>query len=251
MIESAFDPSSEPIITPGMIYGEKRHLCKTCIVTFSENILQNVLESYDCTQIARIGACNGSVPIYGLRDGDRTIAVYLSGIGSAVAATDIIEAGWLTGAENFIVFGSAGNLNREATAGKLIVPTAAYRDEGLSYHYAPAAPYIEMPGAKRVAEVFDRLGIPYVQGRTWTTDAIYRETRARMLQRREEGCLCVEMEAAGAQAVCSHYGFGLYYFLMTGDVLDLPEWEAGELRQANHCLDNFRLALEIAREVDK
>lgn len=251
MIETAFNDQSEPIITPAMIFGEKQRSCKTCIVTFSKKILQNALQSYDCAQIAKIGACNGSVPIYGLRDGDRTIAVYLSAIGSAVAATDIIEASWLTGAENFIVFGSAGSLNREATAGKLVVPTAAYRDEGMSYHYVPAAPYIEMPGAKRVAELFDHLGVPYVQGRTWTTDAIYRETRARMLQRREEGCLCVEMEAAGAQAVCSHYGYGLYYFLMTGDVLDLPAWDVGELRRANHCLDNFRLALEIAREVDK
>ena len=251
MIETAFDPSSEPIITPDMIFGEKRRLCKTCIVTFSEKILQNVLESCDCTPIAKIGACNGSVPIYGLRDGDRTIAVYLSPIGSAVAATDIIEASWLTGAENFIVFGSAGSLDRAATEGKLVVPTAAYRDEGMSYHYAPAAPYIEMPGAKQVTEVFDRLGVPYVQGRTWTTDAIYRETRARMSERKNEGCLCVEMEAAGAQAVCSHYGFHLYYFLMTGDVLDLPAWDVGELRRANHCLDNFHLALEIARAAER
>ena len=251
MIETAFDALSQPIITPDMIFGEKRRLCKTCIVTFSQVILENVLESFEYTQLARINACNGSTPIYGLRDGERTIAVYLSPPGSAVAATDIIEASWLTGAEHFIVFGSAGSLDRAATEGKLVVPTAAYRDEGMSYHYAPAAPYIEMPGAQTVAEVFDRLGVPYVRGRTWTTDAIYRETRARMLQRREEGCVCVEMEAAGAQAVCSHYGFHLYYFLMTGDVLDLPAWDVGELRRANHCLDNFHLALEIARAAER
>lgn len=250
MIETAFDASSEPIITPDRIFGEKRRLCKTCIVTFSQVILENVLESFACTQLARINACNGSIPIYSLRDGERTIGIYLSAIGSAMAATDIIETSWLTGAENFIVFGSAGSLNREATEGKLVVPTAAYRDEGMSYHYAPAAPYIELPGAKRVAEVFDALGVPYVLGKTWTTDAIYRETRARMSERKNEGCLCVEMEAAGAQAVCSHYGFRLYYFLMTGDVLDLPAWDVGELRAANHCLDNFRLALELARTVD-
>lgn len=251
MIETAFDALSQPIITPDMIFGEKRRLCKTCIVTFSQVILENVLESFEYTQLARINACNGSTPIYGLHDGERTVACYLSPIGSAMAATDIIEASWLTGAENFIVFGSAGSLNREATARKLVVPTAAYRDEGMSYHYAPAAPYIELPGAQTVAEVFDRLGVPYVQGRTWTTDAIYRETRARMLQRREEDCLCVEMEAAGAQAVCSHYGFRLYYFLMTGDVLDLPAWDVGELRAANHCLDNFHLALEIGRAAER
>ena len=54
------------------------------------------------------------------------------------------------------------------------------------------------------------------------------------------------MEAAGLQAVCDYYHYRLYQFLMTGDVLDLPEWERADLHEANHRLDNFQIALEIA-----
>src|SRR5215469_7475924 len=36
----------------------------------------------------------------------------------------------------------------------------------------------------------------YVRGKTWTTDGLYRETRARINRRGREGCVVVEMEAA-------------------------------------------------------
>ena len=86
-------------------------------------------------------------------------------------------------------------------------------------------------------------------GRAFTTDAIYRETRRQIAARRAEGCIAVEMELAGVQAVCDHYGFELYDFLMTGDVLDAPAYTPEGLREANHSLDKLDLALEIAKRV--
>jgi uridine phosphorylase len=65
----------------------------------------------------------------------------------------------------------------------------------------------------------------------------------------DEGCLAVEMELAGVQAVCDFHGFALYDFLMTGDVLDQPEYSVAELHNANHSLDKFYLALEIALHI--
>lgn len=50
------------------------------------------------------------------------------------------------------------------------------------------------------------------------TDAIYRETKAKLEARKNEGCLAVEMELAGVQAVCNFYEWNLYDFLVTGDV---------------------------------
>ena len=44
---------------------------------------------------------------------------------------------YMTGADKFILFGSAGALDKEKTKGKYVIPTEAYRDEGMSYHYAP------------------------------------------------------------------------------------------------------------------
>ena len=249
MITDAFSTASEPVISRETIFGPQRHLADVCIVTFSDVIFQSVLETFACAQIAQIRACNGTRPICAFDYMGRKIACYLSSVGSAGAATDLLEANWLTGTSRFIVFGSCGCLNREAAQGRYVIPTAAFRDEGMSYHYAPPADYIDMPGAQTTASVFSRWGIPCVQGRVWTTDAFYRELRSQMEQRKAEGCLAVDMEAAGMQAVCDFHGLQLYYFLMTGDVLDLPEWDVGELRTANHHLDNFRIALKIAEAV--
>jgi len=51
----------------------------------------------------------------------------------------------------FVVFGGAGCLNKEIAHGKVMVPTDAYRDEGTSYHYAPAADYVTVNHADEVA----------------------------------------------------------------------------------------------------
>jgi uridine phosphorylase len=57
-----------------------------------------------------------------------------------------------------------------------MVPTEAYRDEGTSYHYMPASDYITVKNSDIVAEFMETYGIPYVKGKTWTTDSFYRET---------------------------------------------------------------------------
>ena len=56
-------------------------------------------------------------------------------------------------------------------------------------------------------------------GRTWTTDAVYRETRARTDRRRAEGCLTVEMEASALIAVARFRGVAFSQVLFAGDSL--------------------------------
>lgn len=246
MIIDSFDDKTAPIVSLSAFYGEQKHLCDICIVIFSKVIFDRVLADFPCEQIAEFHACNGDVPIYALAHQGIKIAFYLSKIGSTGAATDVIEANWLTGATRFIMFGSAGSLNQRATKGRYVVPTEAYRDEGISYHYAEPADYIRITEADTVAAMFDDMKVPYVKGRVWTTDAMLRETRGLTDQRISEGCIAVEMELAGVQAVCSFHGFKLYNFLMTGDVLDEPEYRYADLHQANHDLDKLYIALEIA-----
>ena len=67
----------------------------------------------------------------------------------------------------------------DRTDGKFVIPAAAYRKEGLSYHYAASADYIEIKNAKVVKAILDELNLPSVIGKIWTTDAIYRETKAK------------------------------------------------------------------------
>lgn len=249
MITDSFDMKTEAIISPEVCYGEQKHLCDLCIVTFSNVIFENVIKQFSCEKVAEIGACNGNVPIYMFCYKGKKIAFLLSGIGACMTATEFIDTNWLTGAGKFVMFGSAGSLNQKETEGKYVVPTAAYRDEGMSYHYAAPADYIEIPGANKVAEIFEQLKVPYVKGKAWTTDAFYRETRGELEKRVREGCLAVDMELAGVQAVCDFHGFELYSFLMTGDVLDQPEYIYEGLAHANHSLDKFYLALEIALRI--
>ena len=241
-----FDPNSPPVITPAEVYGPQKHLISTVLITFSQVIYQTVQASFPCRTIGEIPACNGNTTILAFPFQGKELGILLSPVGATAAGTFVVDTNWLTGAEHFILFGSAGCLNRAATQGKLVVPTAAYRDEGISYHYAPAAPYIDIPNAPQVAALFEQLQVPHVAGRIWTTDAIYRETRAKLEARRAEGCLAVDMEIAGVQAVCNYHGFQLYCFLMTGDVLDQPAWDVAELGEANHSLSNLKLALSLA-----
>ncbi len=246
MITDSFNVHEKPLVTLADIYGVRGDLADVCIITFSEVIYKNILASRKCEKIAFIGACNGCIPIYMFEHGGRRIAFYLSPIGSAAASECVIEANWITGTDKFVMFGSAGSLAREITANRFVIPTDAYRDEGMSYHYAPPADYITVKNSGRVREILENLGVPYVEGKTWTTDAFLRETAEQAARRRGEGCVCVEMEIAGVQSVCDFHGLELYTFVQTGDVLSEDGYSVGTLQSANHNIDNFALATEIA-----
>jgi uridine phosphorylase len=108
---------------------------------------------------------------------------------------------------------------------------------------------IEIKNHEKLADIFEKLSLPYVSGRVWTTDAFLRETVGQIALRQKDGCIAVEMELAGVQAVCDFYGFELYDFLVTGDVLSTEEYHVEGLSDANHNLDKFYIALEIAKNI--
>jgi uridine phosphorylase len=134
-----------------------------------------------------------------------------------------------------------------------MVPTEAYRDEGTSYHYAPASDYITVKNADKVAEFMEQAGLPYIKGKTWTTDAVHRETRGNFEKRKNEGCISVEMECAALQAMCDMRELELYYFLTCGDLLDAPKWDErkskGQKKDTQHDPGHFDIALELARYI--
>lgn len=74
----------------------------------------------------------------------------------------------------------------------------ALRDEGTSYHYAPASEYGEADPALVAAAAAALAGgrQQVVTGTSWTTDAPFRETAKAIEAARLKGVLAVEMEAA-------------------------------------------------------
>lgn len=249
MITDSYDVSSESIVKLENFYGEKRYLVKKCIIIFSKIIYEYMFENFQCKQIAEVGACNGTIPVWSFEYKEETIAFYLTPIGSALAAGTLAEVNHLTGASTFIMFGSCGSLNKDATDGKFIIPTQAYRGEGVSYYFAEPQDYIEIKNSDRLAEFFTEWKLPYVQGRVWTTDSMLRETVSLVNKRKEEGCIAVEMELAGVQAICDFYGFELYDFLVSGDVLIEGNYETEGLAAANHDLDKLFIALQVAKKI--
>ena len=132
-----------------------------------------------------------------------------------------------------ILFCGGGGILKQMSVGHCIVIDSASRDEGTSYHYAK--PSREMVVDPNIVHTLDqglnRLNVPHVVGKTWTTDAFYRETKDRVQRRREEGAILVEMEQASLIAIAQFrkvkYGAICYAGDdLTSDVWDSRQWKS-------------------------
>lgn len=144
----------------------------------------------------------------------------------AAANLDVLVA---MGCDRVIAVGGAGTIAKGFDMGHAVIALDAVRDEGTSYHYLPAdagRTVAASPAACDALEAELRArGVPFERGRTWTTDAIFRETRAKVARRREEGCLTVEMEAAALFAVAAFRGATIGQLLYCGDDLSTETWD--------------------------
>lgn len=251
-IIDSFD-ESRPLLNPENIY-TKGSIADTCIVTFSHEVLEDVLKRYDYKEETSAATANGKIQVYSFLKGNDKILFYMSPIGAACAGCIMDEVSYLTGATNFIVFGSWGSLDPAVTGGKLIVPTESYRDEGFSYHYQKAGDYIEIANSKRISDLFDKLSVPYVCGKSWTTDAIYRETEKNVAKRKADGCISVEMESAGLQALCTFKQWELYTFFFASDLVDGEVWRnvnLGTSEERKEQINCFEIAVRLAELIVK
>jgi uridine phosphorylase len=132
------------------------------------------------------------------------------------------------GVNRFIACGGAGVLDPDLAVGHLVVPVSAVRDEGTSYHYLPPSREVQAsPAAVSAIEAtLSAAHLPYLLGKTWTTDAFYRETIERTRRRREEGCITVEMEAATFFAVSQFRGVSFGQILYGGDSVRPEGWDS-------------------------
>lgn len=249
MIIHDYDIATEPLISLEAFYGPKKQLIEKCLILFSQELQAYLLNNYACSAVAQIGACNGCTNIYTFDFDGESVAFYLSAVGSAGAADYCYQAHWLTGAAKFVMFGSCGSLDREATHGKFVIPTESYRGDGCSYYFAPPSDYLPIKNADTVAAIFEERKLPYVKGRVWTTDSMLRETVGLVQKRKQEGCIAVEMELAGVEALCDFYGLQLFDFLEAGDVLEESGYDMQALSGANHSLGKLMIALEILKKI--
>ncbi len=245
-----FDPDRQALISPRPSKGDEA-LPEHCVICFFHEVLERVCAQEGIRQIACESSEMGKHPVYRLEYGGHPIAFLHPGIGGPMAAA-LLEYAIAGGARKFIAVGGAGVLDRGVAVGHLIVPTSAVRDEGTSYHYLPPSREVEA-GREAVAAieaVLQRHRLSYRPAKTWTTDAFYRETPAKVRLRRDEGCLTVEMESAAFFAVAQFRGVSFGQILYGGDDVSGEVWDSREWNSRVDVRERlFRLACEACLEM--
>ncbi|MFD1392969.1 nucleoside phosphorylase [Lacticaseibacillus jixianensis] len=223
---------------------------KTVLCPFSGALVASLLGAGQLKQIGALSSINGPEPVYQYETGGSRFALFMPRIGAA-NAVGLLEELYGAGARQFVVFGSCGVLDPHLAADTLIIPTAAIRDEGTSYHYAPASPTIAAdPAAVATMQaVFDRSHFSHQQAVTWTTDAFYRETAARKRRMIDLGAQVVEMEAAALFAWSQFRQLGLYQFFYTADHVAETGWDERISQRTHAVADFFAAAVAVAQAV--
>lgn len=220
-----FDPDDHAVIEPNMMV-ERLEVPVRAVPCFFSDVIQRVCVDTGAKVLTQLESAHGTHAVYEIEWEGHPIAVYHPGVGGPLAGIfleEIIE----TGCRSFVAVGGAGGLVPELTVGHVVVPTSAVRDEGTSYHYLPAGQAVE-PSPRAVAaieKVLQAHRVPFVTGKVWTTDAPYRETRAKVERRVAEGCLAVDMEAAALFAIASFRGVEFGQILAAADDLSQEQWD--------------------------
>jgi uridine phosphorylase len=122
--------------------------------------------------------------------------------------------------------GSTGVLQSHIERGSIIIPNEAIRDEGTSYHYLP--PFRKAKPSNVLTQKLKKSCLKYgiipYEGKTWTTDAFFRETYEKRDYFRKNGAICVEMEASGAFAVAEYRKIKLAALLIASDSIANNKW---------------------------
>lgn len=218
-----FDPSPDAVINPSIyrpLLGFPRH----AVMCWFGNVVRDRTAGLTPVQMVRFEHGDHAVCIIDHKG--TPVALFNPGVG-APAAVSSLEVAIALGATDIIGCGGAGIVKAGFDIGHVIVPTGAIRDEGTSYHYA-AHDAVVAPHPRALAAIDDVLteaGVPHDRGLTWTTDAIFRETAAKVARRRDQGCIAVEMEAAAMFACAAFRGAVYGQLLYAGDDVSAEEWD--------------------------
>lgn len=245
-----FDPNREAMLEPHKLV-KRIDIAERCVVCFFQDVLNMLIGEGRLRQRICLRSEIGDHPVYEMEHNGQPLAVFHPGVGAPLAA-GLLEEVIALGCTTFVACGGAGGLNRDLTLGHIVVPNSAVRDEGTSYHYLP--PGREVAADPEIVAAIEATlserGYPYVVAKTWTTDAIYRETSAKIQARRAEGCVTVEMESATFFAVAQFRGVRFGQLLYAGDDLSGDVWDGREwTTQASTREQLFWLAAEACLRV--
>ena len=232
MILCEFDKNKNATFDPDVVTNVIPDFPKVAVACFSKKLFNELLNSFNNEEIARIENENEDTIVYKLNYKGTPLAFFMARVGAPALIADM-EQIIVMGAEKFVIFGCCGVLDSRINDLGIIIPTAAMRDEGTSYHYMEASDEIKVNTNKEHLKLFKKIlkehNYTYTEGKTWTTDALFRETRDKVLRRKEAGCVCVDMECSSIFALMKFRGKECFQFFYAADNLDAQEWDSRSL----------------------
>lgn len=219
------DLAAEGVIEPGRVTPTV-NMPACAVVCFFGEVVQLIAGRPGSRQVTVLSSEAGLNPVWEIEMSGRRLAVFQPGVGAPLAAA-FLEEVIAMGCRRLVVCGGAGALLPELVLGHAVVVASAIRDEGTSYHYLPPSRVVDADphAVATLVDTLDAAGVAHLVGRTWTTDAFYRETRARVDRRVAEGAVLVEMEAAALLAVAQYRKVMLGQVLLAGDSLAGACWD--------------------------
>jgi uridine phosphorylase len=247
-----FDPDPHAMIEPSNHFGvdwlERPEMPTVGVACFFGDAVRRIARSTGARLVTHLVAENGRTPVYAAEYAGTELAFYQAGLGAPLAA-GFLEEMIDYGCQTVVACGGAGALDPDLALGHVVVVDEALRDEGTSFHYLPASRSVTADSevVTAIEATLRKTGIPHTTGKTWSTDAYFRETRAKVARRRAEGCITVEMEASALIAVARfrHVRFGQLVY--AGDTLAGDSWDHRDWVTAHDLREQlFWLAAEAA-----
>ncbi len=240
-----YDPAKTAIIEPSQII-KKRDYSQKVLISFFNDVIESLLKDNKLVKVDRLISEIGENPIYQMELKGTPFMVIHPGVGAPIAVA-FMEEMIARGSNQFIACGGCGVLNSDIAVGHVLLPQSAVRDEGTSYAYLP--PATEVQANKRVLDSLERtmrrMGVDYRLVKTWTTDAIYRETIERTRLRKSQGCSIVEMETSAFMAAAEFRGVEFGQLLYGGDSVQEDGWDDRDWHKRGNIRENlFWMAAE-------
>ena len=170
-----------------------------CVLDPDGDIVKYLLKT-NLAELDKHWACYHT-NLYKFQNKEQTIGIIGNAVGASFAVL-LAEQLFVSGCKLLISITSAGIINSPKNNSRFILIESALRDEGTSYHYI--APDKEAAIHKKLADtlsvLFEDAEISLESGKSWTTDAPYRETQAAIDNAKKHGITAVEMEASALYA---------------------------------------------------
>ena len=246
-ILSTFDPFEVENVIEGFP--------KVGVTCFSKKLFDQLVIKFKGEEIALSSNGNGKLPIYKINYNGCDIALFMSRVGAPACIVQYEEL-FAMGLEKMVVFGTCGVLDKEIDDLAIIIPDSAIRDEGTSYHYVKASREIAVNSKYKdeFINLLDEHKYSYIVGKAWTIDAPYRETRKKVSDRKQEGCLCVDMECSAIAALAKFRNKEIFQFFYAADNLDSAKWDQRSLGNTARLSEKELiglLAIKLACIIDK